>query len=221
MGRTDTVNRPAAAWLCAGILSLALAACNMPWSEVDLSGDSIPSRPTTSRALEDILGMPRPSNPTASSAPNVPLVSGVLYDECLLTAEQFATLTGRETHKAEMGPPSSNDAAARSCFYTAQAGQTAIGRIDVFGTRGLSPEEVVTKAIAKGNHKIENVGKAAALLRGTFPTVNNEMYFASGDYLVLIRVNEAEVPDDRWQAAGGQAIGKLPTAVTSTPTPTN
>lgn len=158
------------------------------------------------RSLPSLTPSSGVTNPPATSAALVP---NVVEDECLLDGAGFSALAGLATGPGQNTVLGSGDQdRGRSCFYFTEGARDPVGRIDVLGTDGTPPGEVVARVMGRGNHAIFRVGQGAVVL-DEVGAPGAEMYTATDRYLIQIHLDQVKPTDDRWAAAGRAAITRL------------
>ena len=134
-------------------------------------------------------------------------------DECLLTGEEFGTLVGQSSIRAE-NTEIAGDATRRSCFYAREDADEPAGRIDVYAPASGAPADLVARIAANsaGARTLVGVGAGAVVLAGQ--SGSTEFVVASAGLLAVLTVlpgGASVAPtDDAWTAAGTSMAGRLP-----------
>jgi len=135
----------------------------------------------------------------------------VVEDECLLTADEYATLAGLTGLRAE-NTELAGGAGRRSCFYAADTADEPAARIDVYASSSLPPPELVARIVANGGRGLPGVGLGAVVVTGK--DGSTELVVASTGLLAVLTVQSggAAVPpsDQAWTTAGIAIAGRLP-----------
>jgi hypothetical protein len=201
-------------WLAAALA--AAASCSSGPAETAGRPAATTSRATTTPARSTS----RSPAPTTTAATTTPADAGgalpgdltpnVVEDECLLSAAEFAALTGRAAVRAE-NTELAGGGGRRSCFYTPEGADDPAARIDVYASASLPPPELVARIAANGGRALPGVGRGAALVSGQGGAV--ELVVASATLLTVLTVLPsgavAAPPDAAWVAAGNAMAAHL------------
>ncbi|SDN44864.1 hypothetical protein SAMN04489726_6662 [Allokutzneria albata] len=148
--------------------------------------------------------------PTTSGAP---LITGVVEDECLLTAAEFSALVGQPVSpgrntQLDLGP----EGQKRSCFYPTEASGLPKNWINVYGTTGQHPSELVQRANKNtpGSKLLTDIGLGAVTVPAALGAPGGDMYVATEKYLLEIHVGEGVPDEPRWIVAGTALVAKAP-----------
>ncbi|MFB9904808.1 hypothetical protein [Allokutzneria oryzae] len=163
------------------------------------------TKPTTSTSESDV------APPTTTSG--TPLVTGVVEDECLLTTAEFSALVGQPVSpgtntQLDMGP----EGQKRSCFYPTESSGLPKNWINIYGTTGQQPSELVQRANknSPGSTLLPDIGLGAVTVPAPQGSAGGDMYIATSRYLLEIHVGDGTPDEPRWVAAGRAAFAKAP-----------
>jgi hypothetical protein len=139
-------------------------------------------------------------------------VAGVVQDQCLLTAAEFGALAGRPSNRGENSADTGQGTQSRECWYSAATGNAALGRINVYGSNGPPPPELLQRVIGKvaGSRPLAAVGRAAVILPDGNGRPDMDLWVATDRYVVQIHVVDNPPDDAHWTAAGTAAAQHLP-----------
>lgn len=154
-----------------------------------------------------------PGSVSPQTLSSVPLVTGVVADECLLTAEEFTTMIDKPTRTGRnalvelegQGP-------ARSCYYDAADGDRYSGWINIYGSAGPSTPDLITRINQNVliSRKLEGVGLSAVYHPAAQIVDGGTIYVATQKYLVEIRLKTVIADDQKLVDAARAAIARLP-----------
>ncbi|WP_086828430.1 hypothetical protein [Allokutzneria sp. NRRL B-24872] len=152
-------------------------------------------------------------DPVPTTTSGAPLITGVVEDECLLTTAEFSTLVGQpvspgQNTQLDMGP----EGQKRSCFYATEATGLPKNWINVYGTTGQHPTELVQRANKNtpGSKLITDIGLGAVTVPAALGAAGGDIYVATEKYLLEIHVGEGTPDEARWVEAGKAVVAKAP-----------
>ena len=152
-------------------------------------------------------------DPPPTTTSGAPLVTGVVEDECLLTAAEFTALVGQpvspgQNTQLDMGP----EGQKRSCFYPTEASGLPKNWINVYGTTGQHPSELVQRANKNtpGSKLLTDIGLGAVTVPAALGAPGGDMYVATEKYLLEIHVGDGTPDEPRWIVAGNAIVAKAP-----------
>lgn len=162
-------------------------------------------------------GTPTQRAPAGSVAPqtlgSVPLVTGVVADECLLTAEEFTTMIDKPTRTGRNAVVElEGQGPARSCYYDAADGDRYSGWINIYGSAGPSTPDLINRINQNVliSRKLEGVGLSAVYHPAAQIPDGGTIYVATEKYLVEIRLKTVIADDQKLIDAAKAALGRLP-----------
>ncbi|MBP2474560.1 hypothetical protein JOF53_003432 [Crossiella equi] len=169
------------------------------------------TRGTATATPTGIQGPPPSVLPQTLSS--VPLVTGVVADECLLSAEEFTAMIDQPTRTGRNGVVElEGQGPARSCYYDEADGDRYSGWINIYGSAGPTTTDLV-KRINKNvqiSRDLPGVGLAAVYHPAAQILDGGTIYVATEKYLVEIRLKRVIGDDQKLVTAARQALVRLP-----------
>lgn len=145
---------------------------------------------------------------------SVPLVTGVVADECLLSAEEFTAMIDKPTRTGRNAVIDlENQGPTRSCFYdSAETEGKHSGWINVYGSAGPAMPELINRINQNVliSRKLEGVGLAAVYHPAAQILDGGTIYVATEKYLVEIRLKTVIGDDAKLVTAARAALARLP-----------
>jgi hypothetical protein len=207
--RCAVVAGVAALVMCASCSAQPDAPSSSTLSSSTPSFPSVTADVTVPTTTSELLPTTTPADPAGRLPED--LTPNAVEDECLLTADEFGTLTGRTGIRAENTELAGGEA-RRSCFYAPAIADEPAARIDVYASASLPPPELVTRIAANGGRALSGTEQGAVVVTGQDGAT--ELVVASATLLAVLTVlpGTAVVPpsDQAWAAAATAMAGRLP-----------